>query len=512
MNTKRVIVALLLVVTVGVGVGANVDFNNNGMTPVETVQGGMNPLVSDTDGDGLDDIAELNTYNTDPTSADTDDDGLNDGREIEETQTNPRESDTDGDGLDDGTEVRQYLTVPTEPDTDGDGLTDGEEVNEYNSDPTSTNTDGDNISDGEEVRTYGTNPTKTDTDDDGLDDNEEINQYDTDPTSADSDSDGLTDGDEIGGTYTTDPNRADTDSDGLNDSAEVRIYNTNPTKQDTTGDGLNDGIQVQKYNTDPSTNDTMGDGISDATYINYGVPAYRESTINETFANLSNHPDITTTPVFRGYSPSDNTGHDSTGDGFADQFAKEVPELDADRRNLVVSVQYMRGVDADVASLIATKEEYESAIDGGVNIVYYIDTNPIQYDAVTTKEEIRNDHNTQLNTHKLVFVDDISDDNVVGYATWPNNVAYVSESPHYAQPTTTTHEISHIAGLRLSFNGIDSREYSADEYQSVMNYEYADACRYDREMCTDLSDSSPHNDWREIYERLAETNKMNPNR
>ncbi|KKL57433.1 hypothetical protein LCGC14_2235450, partial [marine sediment metagenome] len=60
--------------------------------------------------------------------------------------------DTDGDGLSDGDEVNTYLTDPNESDTDGDGLSDGDEVNTYGTDPNDSDTDGDDLTDGDEVR------------------------------------------------------------------------------------------------------------------------------------------------------------------------------------------------------------------------------------------------------------------------------------------------------------------------------------------------------------------------
>lgn len=46
-----------------------------------------------------------------------------------QTGTDPNNPDTDGDGLSDGEEINTYNTDPNNPDTDGDGLSDGEEAN-----------------------------------------------------------------------------------------------------------------------------------------------------------------------------------------------------------------------------------------------------------------------------------------------------------------------------------------------------------------------------------------------
>ncbi len=58
---------------------------------------------------------------------DSDLDGLSNEQELDKG-TNPLLADTDGDGLTDGEEVFTYHTNPTSPDTDGDGVNDGAEV------------------------------------------------------------------------------------------------------------------------------------------------------------------------------------------------------------------------------------------------------------------------------------------------------------------------------------------------------------------------------------------------
>lgn len=67
-----------------------------------------------------------------PIRLDTDKDGLND--DVEATLgTDPNLPDTDGDGLFDYEEVNTYLTDPLNVDSDGDGFNDGDEVdNGYN--------------------------------------------------------------------------------------------------------------------------------------------------------------------------------------------------------------------------------------------------------------------------------------------------------------------------------------------------------------------------------------------
>jgi len=64
---------------------------------------------------------------------DIDDDGLTDAEE-EALGTSPINGDTDGDGLGDGEEVNTYSTNPLDPDSDGDGSPDGAEI-ELTTDP-----------------------------------------------------------------------------------------------------------------------------------------------------------------------------------------------------------------------------------------------------------------------------------------------------------------------------------------------------------------------------------------
>ena len=96
------------------------------------------PLVADTDGDGFLDGIEvrLGSDPTDPASSpdprdpksnDLDGDGIPNSIEIEHG-SNPQHIDSDFDGLDDGAEINTYFTEPMLVDTDGDGIWDGEEV------------------------------------------------------------------------------------------------------------------------------------------------------------------------------------------------------------------------------------------------------------------------------------------------------------------------------------------------------------------------------------------------
>ncbi|MEA2088860.1 MAG: VWA domain-containing protein [Patescibacteria group bacterium] len=87
---------------------ANEDEDNDGLLNIEEQTLGTNPLVTDTDSDGLTDKEEVNIYGTDPNNEDTDGDGLSDGLEVE-LGTNPLNPDTDGDGVSDGDDSIEFL-------------------------------------------------------------------------------------------------------------------------------------------------------------------------------------------------------------------------------------------------------------------------------------------------------------------------------------------------------------------------------------------------------------------
>ena len=131
-------------------------------------------MLTDSDGDGLTDDLEINTYSTNPNNTDSDGDGLNDYDEVITYGTNPNNTDSDGDGLTDELEINTYSTNPNNTDSDGDGLTDELEINTYSTNPNNTDSDGDGLTDGAEVNTYSTNPNNTDSDGDGLTDGAEV--------------------------------------------------------------------------------------------------------------------------------------------------------------------------------------------------------------------------------------------------------------------------------------------------------------------------------------------------
>jgi hypothetical protein len=82
---------------------------------------------------------------------DLDKDGLDDVRE-KEIGTNPQNPDSDGDNLNDGAEVIVHKSQPLNSDSDGDGLSDGDEYLIWKTDITNPDSDNDTYPDGTEVK------------------------------------------------------------------------------------------------------------------------------------------------------------------------------------------------------------------------------------------------------------------------------------------------------------------------------------------------------------------------
>ena len=272
------------------------DDDDDGLETADEILLGTNPLLADTDGDGLSDGDEIgNLMDTNKKPADTDKDGIIDALDTKD------DLDQDGDGLSDTLEA-QLNTDPKKKDTDGDGIDDAKEVGSDIKSPLDSDLDGiidaldtvddsdsdnDGLIDAQEIK-LGSNPNDVDSDNDGINDNEEIGKNIDDPL--DTDNDGilnlLDDDDDNDGLKTkyeikigTNPLNTDTDADGLSDKDELASNDKNsdePAIQDTDKDGKIDPIDNDDDNdklltsleltlgSNPLKSDSDGDGISDS--------------------------------------------------------------------------------------------------------------------------------------------------------------------------------------------------------------------------------------------------------
>jgi hypothetical protein len=113
-----------------------IDQDMDGLLNDDETKRGTNPNLSDSDGDGRPDGAEV-LSSSDPLDAtaiyvDVDSDGLSDSFE-QGRGMNPNTNDTDSDGLRDDLEL-VVGSNPSKVDSDGDGISDGREY-DLNSDP-----------------------------------------------------------------------------------------------------------------------------------------------------------------------------------------------------------------------------------------------------------------------------------------------------------------------------------------------------------------------------------------
>lgn len=277
----------------------------NGDVHIYYAFGRSQPLMPDTDGDGLPDGVEVGwrTATSPPTNATADTDG--DGYTNFRTDLDPpfyNTLDNNGAGMPRTTSASQggdraqkvwgATTNPNNPDSDGDGLSDGIEDKNRNgwldgdglsinatASPVTVRGSADNSNWPDGIRQPGetwteTDPNNPDTDSDGA----------TDGHGEDRNYNGVIDGDtnnnrvyDAGEAWTeTDPLKADTDGDGLLDGWEIR-YGLDPLDDGT--DKLstatpNDGDAAQGASGDPD-----GDGVTNAQEQSNGTDPKKDDTL-----------------------------------------------------------------------------------------------------------------------------------------------------------------------------------------------------------------------------------------
>ncbi len=270
------------------------DDDNDGLTTQIEVKVGTSPLLVDTDNDGISDLKELGGNALKP--LDTDSDGIinaldsDDDADGIDTEAelllgiNPLLADSDSDGISDVDEVGKLLGKPL--DTDKDGVIDALDTEE------NLDKDGDGLSDLFEKKLH-SDPNNVDSDDDGIDDNEELGSNAEKPL--DTDNDGIInildpddDNDNLDTRFEseigTNPLSIDTDGDSLDDAKEV-AGGTIGHLPDTDKDGK----------IDPVDSDDDNDGVSTLSEIENGSNPFvnEEMTINRTPVTVAKSPQNT---------------------------------------------------------------------------------------------------------------------------------------------------------------------------------------------------------------------------
>ncbi len=379
----------------------DLDDDNDGISTLLEEKIGTSSLLSDTDDDGLSDVDEIGPNTDKP--LDTDGDGIINALDTDDDDdaletitelllgTNPLLADSDGDGLSDSDEIGDLMDQPLDADTDGtidaldtkdnldqdgDGLSDALEA-QLNTDPTKTDTDGDGISDAKEVGLNTDQPLDSDMDGvinvlDIVDDSDSDSDSLTDaqeeklasnPNKEDSDGDGINDNEEIGNNI-DDPldtdadgilnlNDADDDNDGLTTLYEIEI-GTNPLAKDTDGDGVNDKDELGQgenalIDTDndgkinPVDNDDDNDGLSTLIELSLGSDPLNSDTDMDGISDAIEVGEDTTNPI------------DIDQDGIADIFDSFNDIHYAESQALNEAVQKLLLVDAEAEKVAAVK-------------------------------------------------------------------------------------------------------------------------------------------------------------
>lgn len=263
----------------------------------------------------------------------------------------------------------------------------------------------------------------------------------------------------------TNPTVEDTDGDGLSDKTESQGP-SDPTVADTDDDGLNDNKEITKYGTDPAKSDTDGDGIADGTEIK--------------------------------------------------QSDELLPGADPLRKNIYIEVDYMeshRLPDKKKQQIIQmfASSPVENP-DGSTGIDLHIKrSNKVQSQSSTSPDDYyrireQNADNPGRGYFYVVLVNNVKlpqqegdgRESYHGAGVYGTGIYMRGDLSDRRTRLVFTHEMGHMLGLTSDrYRGIDSREVSYQQYESVMNYNVPrSGYRY-------AGEESSFNDWGYIEREMV---------
>ena len=232
----------------------SLDRDFDGLSNLGEFTNHANPLVADTDEDGLNDGDEVNSHGTDPANPDPDGDGFTDAEELA-GGTDPHDS-AFYPGYNWGTKT--YYSHSRFYNSAGFSVSGNQLSGEFSvGQPTDSSWNGNDFY----LNLTGLFPVShspvsshndTDIDSDGMPDRWEAIyqlQVSTDDSGNDQDGDGLTNIQRFN--FILNPLLWDSDEDGLSDWDEVNTHQSNPLNKDTDGDGYEDQEEISS-GTSPS--------------------------------------------------------------------------------------------------------------------------------------------------------------------------------------------------------------------------------------------------------------------
>jgi len=359
------------------------DDDDDGIETITENLIGTNPLIPDSDGDGISDAQEVGELHNRP--IDSDSDGTIDALDAEDSldhdgdglsnmleaqlNTNPAKADTDGDGIDDAKEVGPNILLPLDKDLDG--IIDALDIVD------DSDTDNDGLTDAQEKK-LGSDPKEADTDNDGINDREEIGKNIDDPL--DSDADGI-----------LNILDKDDDNDNLSTRYEMRI-GTNPLSDDSDKDSLKDNIEAKSPNSDvlqdtdsdelinPVDTDDDNDNIPTLIELSIGTDPLKADSDNDGVPDNLEVGENVESPI------------DTDGNGIIDAIqpsneisAVEKPEIRADNTiDIATSVKPDKTVELKTQDMGILGDPVSGSIQPSIFYFPFLSSNPVISDKATT--------------------------------------------------------------------------------------------------------------------------------